>query len=83
MIMDDITLEAVIEMLEDVREGVDYANVTDLVDARHLDSFDILAVVAAIDDEFDVEVPAKEIIPANFNSAAALAAMIQRLADED
>ena len=83
MIMDDITLEAVIEMLEDVREGVDYANVTDLVDARHLDSFDILAVVAAIDDEFDVEVPAKEIIPSNFNSAAALTAMIQRLADEE
>jgi len=42
-----------------------------------------LAVVAAIDDEFDVEVPAKEIIPANFNSAASLTAMIQRLADEE
>ena len=83
MIMDDITLEAVIEMLEDVREGIDYANITNLVDARHLDSFDILAVVAAIDDEFDVEVPAKEIIPANFNSVAALTAMIQRLADEE
>lgn len=81
--MDEITLEAVIEMLEDVREGIDYANVTNLVDARHLDSFDILAVVSAIDDEFDVEVPAKEIIPANFNSAAALTAMIQRLADEE
>ena len=81
--MDEITLEAVIEMLEDVREGVDYANVTNLVDARHLDSFDILAVVSAIDDEFDVEVPAKEIIPANFNSAAALTAMVQRLADEE
>lgn len=81
--MDEITLEAVIEMLEDVREGVDYENVTDLVDARHLDSFDILAVVAAIDDEFDVEVPAKEIVPTNFNSAVALTAMIQRLAEED
>lgn len=81
--MDDITLEAVIEMLEGVREGVDYANVTTLIDDRHLDSFDILAIVSAIDEEFDVEVPAKEIVPANFNSAAALTAMIQRLADED
>ena len=81
--MDDITLEAVIEMLEGVREGVDYANVTTLIDDRHLDSFDILAIVSAIDEEFDVEVPAKEIVPANFNSAEALTAMIQRLADED
>lgn len=79
----DITLDAVIEMLEGVREGIDYRTVTTLVDDRHLDSFDILAVVSAIDDEFDVEVPAKEIIPANFNSAEALTAMIQRLADED
>lgn len=81
--MDDITQEAVIEMLEDVREGVDYAHETALVDNRLLDSFDILAIVSAIDDEFDVEVPAKEIVPANFNSAASLTAMIQRLADED
>jgi len=81
--MDDITLDAVIEMLEDVREGVDYANITTLVDDRHLDSFDILAVVSAIDDEFDVEVPAREIVPANFNSAAALTEMIRRLAEED
>jgi acyl carrier protein len=81
--MDDITLEAVIEMLEGVRDGVDYEHVTTLVDDRHLDSFDILAIVSAIDEEFDVEVPAKEIIPANFNSAEALTAMIARLADED
>lgn len=81
--MEGITLEAVIEMLEDVREGVDYENATDLVDARRIDSFDILAIVSAIDDEFDVEVPAKEIIPDNFNSAASLTAMIQRLAEED
>ena len=81
--MDDITLDDVIEMLEGVREGVDYENVTTLVDDRYLDSCDILAVVSAIDDEFDVEVPAKEIIPANFNSAQALTAMIQRLAEED
>ena len=81
--MDDITLDDVIEMLEGVREGVDYENVTTLVDDRYLDSFDILAVVSAIDDEFDVEVLAKEIIPANFNSAQALTAMIQRLAEED
>ncbi|ACV22737.1 acyl carrier protein [Slackia heliotrinireducens] len=81
--MDEITLEDVIEMLEDVKEGVDYENVTTLVDDRYIDSFDILAIVSAIDDEFDVSVPAKEIVPANFNSATSLCAMIQRLADED
>ena len=68
--MDDITLEAVIDLLKDVNEAPDY-------------SFDILSIVSAIDDEFDVAVPAKEIVPANFNSAKAIHAMICRLAAED
>ena len=81
--MEEITLDAVIEMLEDVKDDVDYANVTALVDDRHLTSLDILAVIGAIDDEFDVSVPAKDIVPANFNSAEAIRALIQRLVDED
>ena len=81
--MDDITYEAVVEMLEDIKEGIDYDNVTDLVDGKHLDSFDIIAIVNETDEEFDVTIPAAEIIPANFNSARALFEMISRLADED
>lgn len=79
----DITLDDVIAMLEDIQEDVDYATCTTLIDDHVLDSFDILAIVSAADDEFDVTIPAKDIIPANFNSAAALHALIQRLANED
>lgn len=79
----DIDLDAIIDLLNDVKEGVDYTNCTTLIDERILDSFDILSIVSAIDDEFDVAVPAKEIVPANFNSAQSLLAMVQRLADED
>ena len=81
--MDDITYEAVVEMLEDIKEGIDYDSVTDLVDGKHLDSFDIIAIVNATDEEFDVTIPAAQIIPDNFNSARALFEMISRLADED
>lgn len=81
--MEDITLEGVIELLNDVREGVDYENCTALIDERHLDSFDILAVINAIDDEYDIAVPAQEVVPANFNSAQGIYEMIVRLADEE
>lgn len=81
--MDDITLEAVIELLEDIEEGIDYENETALVDAKHLDSFDIIAIINAVDDEFDVAIPAKDIVPENFNSAKALHALICRLADDE
>ena len=81
--METVTLEEVIELLEDVNEDADYANCTTLVDDRVLTSFDILSVIAAIDDEFDVAVPAKDIVPANFNSAEAIRALIERLLNED
>ena len=81
--MDDITYEAVVEMLEDVKEGIDYDAVDDLVDGKRLDSFDIIAIVNAANDEFDVAIPAPEIVPANFNSARALHEMLVRLAEDE
>jgi acyl carrier protein len=58
-----IQLEEVIEMLEDIQEDVDYATCTTLIDDHVLDSFDILAIVSAADEEFDVTIPAKDIVP--------------------
>lgn len=81
--MDEITLDDIIEILEDIEEDVDYANETALVDDRILDSFDILSLISALNDEFDISIPAKEVVTENFNSAAGLLAMVQRLVDED
>lgn len=81
--MDDITLDAVIAMLSDINDEVDFSTEDKLVDNRILDSFDILSVISAIDDEFDVSVPAKEIVPDNFNSAQDIYEMIVRLADSE
>ena len=81
--MDEVTLDDVIEVLEDVKEDVDYKSETALVDGRVLDSFDILSLISALNDEFDVSVPAKDIVPDNFNSAQAMLDMVKRLVDEE
>ncbi len=47
-----------------------------------IDSFDIVAIVAEVNNVFDVQIPAEELIPENFNSAKALYALIERLEDE-
>lgn len=75
-------MEELIEILKEIKDDVDFENCTDLIDGRYLDSFDIIQIISAIDDEYDVKVPASEIIPQNFNSAKALWAMIQKLMDE-
>ncbi len=75
-------MEKLIEILEDIQPDVDYETCTDLIDGHHLDSLSIISLIAELEDEFDITVPAVEVVPANFNSAAAMWNMIQRLQDE-
>ena len=56
---------------------------TALIDDHILESFDIVSLVAALNDAFDIEIGAKDLVPENFNSAKSLLAMVQRLQDED
>ena len=72
-------MEELIEILQDVRDDVDFENATDLIDGKILSSFDIIQIISVIDDEYDVSIPATEIKPENFNSVKALYDMIQRL----
>ena len=40
-----------------------------------------LQLISALDDEFDVSIPASMIVPENFNSVEALWNMVQELMD--
>ena len=72
-------MEKLIEILKKYNPNVDYETNEHLIDEEILDSFDIISIVADIDNEFDVEITAKDIIPENFNSAAKLYDLIERL----
>ena len=75
-------MEELIEILEDLHPEVDFDTCDTLVDDKILDSFDIISVISEINEEFDVVIPAEEIIPENFNSAQALYELVTRLSDE-
>ena len=60
-------MEDLFKVLEKVKPGVDFRNNNNLIDDEILDSFDIVTLVAALDDEFDVQITAKDILPENFN----------------
>ena len=77
-----MTMEKLLEILSDLHPEVDFVNTTDLVDDGILDSLDIVSLVAQIDAEFGVTIPAEEIIPENFNSAKELFALINKLDEE-
>ena len=76
-------MESLYEILEDIQPGVNYKECETLIDGHFLDSLSIIALVAELEDEYDITIPAVEIIPANFNSAKAMWKMIQRLEEVD
>ena len=75
-------MEKLIELLKGVRDDIDFSKCATLIDEGILDSFDIVEIVNLIDEEYDIKIPAIEIVPENFNSAEAILNMIQRLQEE-
>ena len=75
-------MERLIEILEGLHPEVDFVTCDDLIDGKIFDSFDIVTLVAEINEEFDVAIPAEELIPDNFNSAEAIWDLIQKLDEE-
>ena len=74
-------MDKLLAILYDLNPDVDFKTEHNLIDGGILDSFDIVSLVAEIDDVFGVEIPAEALTAENFGSAQALYALIQRLAD--
>ena len=72
-------METLLEILNDIDDTVDWENETALIDDRILDPFGVISLISELEDQFEVEIDASEIVPENFNSADAMWKMIQRL----
>ncbi len=75
-------MEKLIAILTELHPDVDFSAAEGLVDDGILDSLDIVTLVTEIHSEFDVTIPAEEIVPENFNSAKALMDLIKKLDEE-
>ena len=74
--MDD--MQRLLAALEEVRDDVDFAGQYGLVDEGVIDSLDLTQIIAALDDAFDIHIPAGEIEPENFNSVQDMLALVRR-----
>ncbi len=75
-------MDEILEILEEVNPDIDFESCDTLVDDGILASLDIVSIIAELSDAFDITIPARDIIPENFNSASAMYEMVQRLLDE-
>ena len=72
-------MEKLLEILEEIDDSIDYEAEKALIDDHLFDSFAVINLVSELEDAFDIQIEAREMIPANFNSAEAMWEMIQRL----
>lgn len=72
-------MEKLLEILKGIKSDVDFKNSKNLVEDGLIDSFDIVTIIAAVNEEFDIDFPVNEIMPENFNSAESLYKIIEKL----
>lgn len=72
-------MKKLMEILMELDDSIDWGNETALIDERILDSFGVISLISELEEQFDIEIEASEIIPQNLNSADAMWKMIQRL----
>lgn len=75
-------MDELMDILQETRPDVDFEHETKLIDNHILDSFDIISIVGEINDTFDVDINADDLLPENFNSAKAIWELIESLLDE-
>ena len=77
----EIFMDELLPILAELKPDVDFKKETGLIDNAILDSFDIVQLVQQLNDAFDIEIGAENIVPENFNSAEAIWNMVQKLQD--
>lgn len=71
-------MEKLLAALAEVRDDVDFEHTFGLVDEGVIDSLDLTQIIAALDEAFDIHIPAGEIEPDNFNSVQDMLALVRR-----
>ncbi len=75
--------DQVLEILEELKPGTDFAGSQALVDDGLLDSLDVMNLSVELNDEFDIEITPLDVVPENFNSVDSIVALVEKLVDED
>lgn len=75
-------MNELLEILNEIDDTIDYETETGLIDDHLLDSFAIISLVSELEDAFDISIDAAEMTLENFNSAANLWKMVERLQED-
>ena len=72
-------MEDLLSILNEIKPGVDFKKEKNLITDEIIDSFDIVTLIASINDKFNIDFPVSELVPENFSSASKILETINKV----
>lgn len=76
-------VDRLLAILEEIRPEHDFTNSRNFIEEGLLDSFDIVTLVAALEEEFDISIDGEDVTPENFQNIKTLQLLLQRYLNHD
>ena len=71
-------MDKIYDILQELRPELNFREIEMYASSGYLDSFDIVAIVDELEDHYDILIDAFEIVPENFDSVEAIAALVKK-----
>jgi acyl carrier protein len=67
-----------VEILNEIRPEFDFNSDVNFIENGMLDSFDVVALVTALDEEYKISIDGTDIIPDNFSTVNAIETLLSK-----
>ena len=71
-------MKSVLEILKEIRPEFDFAASQDFIGDGMLDSFDMVTLVASLDNNFGISIPGTDILPEHFQNIQSIEALLRK-----
>ena len=76
------TRETVSAILKEIKPTMDLEGIGDIVEGGYIDSLELVSLVAALSERFNVDIDIDDLTPENFNSVDGIASLMSRLLEK-
>jgi len=70
--------QQIIEILKEIRPEFEFEGVENFFEEGMLDSFDLMTLVATLDERFSIKIDGTDILPENFANVDAIVALVEK-----
>jgi acyl carrier protein len=71
-------MKTLVQVLSEIRPEFDFASSQDFLAEGMLDSFDMVALVASLDEAHDIAIDGADIVPAHFRNLVTIGALLRK-----